>query len=89
MSQNPQANARPCRKPSARRSPSEARTLLAIPARSAFFGALPRSDNSPTVMVRAIASRRGVGMPCFFGFCARSFTPDAAPLGLVTLLFFV
>ncbi|MGC9270550.1 sodium:proton antiporter [Acidiphilium sp.] len=57
-----------------------ARLLTAISAGSVFFGALTYLGNAPNLMIRAIAARRGVRMPGFFGYFA------AAALVLVPLL---
>jgi Na+/H+ antiporter NhaD/arsenite permease-like protein len=42
--------------------------LVAISAGAVFFGALTYIGNAPNMMVRAIAVRRGVKMPGFFGY---------------------
>ena len=42
--------------------------LVAISAGAVFFGALTYIGNAPNMMVRAIASHRGVRMPGFFGY---------------------
>jgi Na+/H+ antiporter NhaD/arsenite permease-like protein len=42
-------------------------TLVAISAGAVFFGGLTYIGNAPNLMVRAIAARRGVAMPSFFG----------------------
>jgi Na+/H+ antiporter NhaD/arsenite permease-like protein len=44
--------------------------LLAISGGAVFFGALTYIGNAPNMMVRAIASRRGVPMPGFFPYTA-------------------
>jgi len=62
--------------------------LLAVSCGSVFMGALTYIGNAPNFMVRAIASRRGVRMPSFFGFMAWSLTLMLPPLLLVTVLFF-
>jgi Na+/H+ antiporter NhaD/arsenite permease-like protein len=45
-----------------------ARLLTAIAAGSVFFGPLTYLGNAPNLMIREIASRRGVRMPGFFAF---------------------
>ncbi len=42
--------------------------LTAISAGAVFFGALTYIGNAPNMMLRAIASHRGVRMPGFFGY---------------------
>ena len=42
--------------------------LTAISAGAVFFGGLTYIGNAPNMMLRAIASHRGVRMPGFFGF---------------------
>lgn len=45
-----------------------AQTLMAISMGAVFMGAMTYIGNAPNFMVRAIAERRGVKMPSFFGF---------------------
>jgi Na+/H+ antiporter NhaD/arsenite permease-like protein len=44
--------------------------LIAISAGAVFFGALTYIGNAPNMMVRAIATQRGVKMPGFFPYTA-------------------
>ena len=46
----------------------QAPILIAISTASVFMGALTYVGNAPNLMVRAIASHRGVKMPGFFGY---------------------
>lgn len=46
----------------------QAPTLIAISTASVFMGALTYVGNAPNLMVRAIASHRGLKMPGFFGY---------------------
>lgn len=47
-----------------------AKLLTAIAAGSVFFGPVTYLGNAPNLMIREIASRRGVKMPGFFAFSA-------------------
>jgi Na+/H+ antiporter NhaD/arsenite permease-like protein len=49
---------------------AESRVLEALSAGTVFFGALTYLGNAPNMMVRAIASRRGVRMPGFLTYLA-------------------
>ena len=49
-------------------SAAPARLLGAIAAGSVFFGPVTYLGNAPNLMIREIASRRGVRMPGFFAF---------------------
>lgn len=65
-----------------------AELLTAIAAGSVFFGPLTYLGNAPNLMIREIASRRGVRMPGFFSF-AGVMIPIMVPIYVVlTLLFF-
>jgi Na+/H+ antiporter NhaD/arsenite permease-like protein len=66
-----------------------AHVLAAISAGAVFFGALTYIGNAPNLMVRSIASHRGVRMPGFFGFMAWSCVLLLPVFGLATLLFFL
>jgi Na+/H+ antiporter NhaD/arsenite permease-like protein len=46
----------------------QGRLLTAIAAGSVFFGPVTYLGNAPNLMIREIASRRGVRMPGFFAF---------------------
>lgn len=64
-------------------------TLLAVSMGSVFMGALSYIGNAPNFMVKAIAERRKVAMPSFFGYMVWSFG-FLVPLFVVqTLVFFV
>jgi Na+/H+ antiporter NhaD/arsenite permease-like protein len=63
--------------------------LRALSAGAVFFGGLTYIGNAPNLMLRAIASHRGVRMPGFFifsGYAALALLPVFALMGL---LFFV
>ena len=62
--------------------------LSALSAGAVFFGAITYIGNAPNLMVRAIASHRGVRMPGFFGYMALSSIVLFPALLLLTLLFF-
>ena len=62
--------------------------LSAIAAGAVFFGALTYIGNAPNLMVRSIASHRGVRMPGFFGYMAWSCALLLPVLALETWLFF-
>lgn len=67
---------------------AESRVLEALSAGTVFFGAMTYLGNAPNMMVRAIASRRGVRMPGFLaylGMAAGLLLPLFALLSLVTL----
>lgn len=65
-----------------------AHTLQAISAGSVFFGAVTYIGNAPNMMLRAIASRRGVRVPGFFGYCLWSVPLLLPPFVLLSLVFF-
>jgi Na+/H+ antiporter NhaD/arsenite permease-like protein len=75
-------------RPAALAGPQSA-VLMAISAGAVFFGGLTYIGNAPNMMLRAIASHRGVRMPGFFGFMALSSCLLLPALVLVTLLFFL
>jgi Na+/H+ antiporter NhaD/arsenite permease-like protein len=63
--------------------------VLAISAGAVFFGAMTYIGNGPNFMVKAIAERRGVRMPGFFGYIVRYSLPVLLPVFfLVWLIFF-
>jgi Na+/H+ antiporter NhaD/arsenite permease-like protein len=64
-------------------------TLMAISAGAVFFGGLTYIGNAPNMMLRAIASHRGVRMPGFFTFMLLSSCLLLPVLVLVSLLFFI
>jgi Na+/H+ antiporter NhaD/arsenite permease-like protein len=68
---------------------ADAMILTAISAGAVFCGGLTYIGNAPNMMLRAIASHRGVRMPGFFGFMFLSSCVMLPVLVLVSLLFFV
>jgi Na+/H+ antiporter NhaD/arsenite permease-like protein len=62
--------------------------LEAISSGAVFFGALTYIGNAPNLMVRAIASHRGVRMPGFFGYMAWSCGLLLPLLVLLSVLFY-
>ena len=62
--------------------------LIATSAGAVFFGALTYIGNAPNLMLRAIASHRGVRMPDFFGYMAWSCALLLPAFILLSLLFF-
>ncbi len=65
-----------------------ARTLVAISTGAVFFGGLTYIGAAPNLLIRAIAARRGVRMPGFFGYCGSAALVLALPLLLVSLALF-
>jgi Na+/H+ antiporter NhaD/arsenite permease-like protein len=63
--------------------------LTAISAGAVFFGGLTYVGNAPNMMLRAIASHRGVRMPGFFGFMLLSSALLLPVFVLVSMLFFI
>ncbi len=63
--------------------------LRALSAGAVFFGAMTYIGNAPNMMVRAIAARRGVRMPGFFGYMLWSCALLLLPFVLLTFLFFL
>jgi Na+/H+ antiporter NhaD/arsenite permease-like protein len=63
--------------------------LQAISAGAVFFGGLTYIGNAPNMMLRAIASHRGVPMPGFFGFMLWACCLLLPVLVLLSLLFFI
>ncbi len=51
---------------------AHAATLMAISMGAVYFGALTYIGNAPNFMIKAVAEDRGIAMPSFFGFAARS-----------------
>jgi Na+/H+ antiporter NhaD/arsenite permease-like protein len=68
--------------------PDETRILRAISAGAVFFGGLTYIGNAPNMMLRAVASHRGVRMPGFFGFSLLAAAVSLPVFVLLTLLFF-
>jgi Na+/H+ antiporter NhaD/arsenite permease-like protein len=53
-----------------------------------MFGALTYIGNAPNLLVRSVASHRGVRMPSFFGYMAISCALLLPLFAMLTLLFF-
>jgi len=62
--------------------------LAALSAGAVFFGALTYIGNAPNMMLRAIASHRGVRMPGFFAFTATVAVLLLPVFAILTVLFF-
>lgn len=62
--------------------------LTAIAAGSVFFGPLTYLGNAPNLMIREIASRRGVRMPGFFMYAGVMITVMTPVLAVESLIFF-
>ncbi len=62
--------------------------LIATAAGAVFFGALTYIGNAPNMMLRAIASHRGVRMPSFFGYMALSTALLLPVFVLLSVVFF-
>jgi len=62
--------------------------LQAIASGAVFFGGLTYIGNAPNLMIRSIASHRGVRMPSFFGFMMASGMLLLPALVLLSLVFF-
>jgi Na+/H+ antiporter NhaD/arsenite permease-like protein len=62
--------------------------LQAISAGATFFGALTYIGNAPNMMLRAIASHRGVRMPGFIGFMLLSSTLLLPVFAVLSVVFF-
>ena len=62
--------------------------LIALSAGSMFFGGLTYIGNAPNLLIRTIASHRGVRMPSFFGYMAWSCMLLLPAYLLLTALFF-
>ena len=69
-------------------SGTESVVLAAISAGAVFFGGMTYIGNAPNMMLRAIASHRGVRMPGFFGFMLLSSALLLPVLGLLSVVFF-
>ena len=61
-------------------------TLAAISMGAVYMGALTYIGNAPNFMVYAIANKRGVKMPSFFGYMLWSCAVLLPVLGLLTFL---
>jgi Na+/H+ antiporter NhaD/arsenite permease-like protein len=70
-------------------SSTDAIVLQAISAGAVFFGGLTYIGNAPNMMLRAIASHRGVPMPGFFGFMLWACCLLLPVLVLLSLLVFI
>ena len=62
--------------------------LRALSAGAVFFGALTYLGNAPNLMIRAIASRRGVRMPGFGGYLLAASVVLVPLFALETVVFF-
>jgi Na+/H+ antiporter NhaD/arsenite permease-like protein len=69
-------------------SPSEADALQAISSGAVMFGGLTYIGNAPNLMLRALASRRGVRMPGFVPFMLRASVVMLPVLAVVSAVFF-
>jgi Na+/H+ antiporter NhaD/arsenite permease-like protein len=67
---------------------AQAVALQAISAGATFFGGLTYIGNAPNLMLRAIAAHRGVRMPGFLGFMARSAALLLPVFVLLSVVFF-
>ncbi|HQT46982.1 MAG TPA: sodium:proton antiporter [Acidocella sp.] len=65
-----------------------AHLLSALAAGSVFFGPVTYLGNAPNLMIRAIASRRGVRMPGFFSYSGIMILLLTPIFGLMGILFF-
>jgi len=63
-------------------------TLVAISAGAVFFGGLTYIGNAPNLMIRTIASERGVRMPSFFGLMLLTGTMLLPCFLLISAIFF-
>jgi Na+/H+ antiporter NhaD/arsenite permease-like protein len=69
-------------------SPSEVDALRAISSGAVMFGGLTYIGNAPNLMLRALASRRGVRMPGFVPFMLRASVVMLPVLAVVSAVFF-
>ncbi len=68
---------------------NQAAVLRAISAGATMFGGLTYIGNAPNLMLKTIASHRGVHMPGFFGFMAWAILTMGPILAIVGTLFFL
>jgi Na+/H+ antiporter NhaD/arsenite permease-like protein len=66
----------------------QTQVLRAISAGAVMFGGLTYIGNAPNLMVRAVASHRGVRMPGFFGFMVRAAVVMLPVLAVVSIVCF-
>jgi Na+/H+ antiporter NhaD/arsenite permease-like protein len=66
---------------------AHAATLKAISMGAVYFGALTYIGNAPNFMIKAVAEDRGIAMPSFFGFVAKSGGVMLPLLALVGIVF--
>jgi Na+/H+ antiporter NhaD/arsenite permease-like protein len=66
---------------------THAGTLMAISMGAVYFGALTYIGNAPNFMIKAVAEDRGVPMPSFFGFVAKSGGVMLPLLGAIGFLY--
>jgi len=64
------------------------RTLAAISAAAAFFGALTYTGNAPNLLIKGIAEHQGIAMPHFFGYIGWALLSLLPWLLLAQMLFF-
>jgi hypothetical protein len=69
-------------------SPGQQAALAAISAGSVMFGGLTYIGNAPNLMLRAVASHRGVRMPGFIGFLLWAALAMLPVLAVVSWAFF-
>lgn len=69
-------------------TPGQAAALRAISAGAVMFGGLTYIGNAPNLMLRAVASHRGVRMPGFVPFMLRAALVMLPVLGVVSVVFF-
>ena len=64
------------------------RTLAAISAAAAYFGALTYTGNAPNLLIKRLAEQQGVAMPNFFGYIGWAMACLLPWLLLAQLIFF-
>ena len=69
--------------------PDQVRELTALSAGAVFFGGLTYIGNAPNMMLRGVASHRGVRMPGFFGFMAMAAAVLLPVFVVLTVVFFL
>jgi Na+/H+ antiporter NhaD/arsenite permease-like protein len=69
-------------------SPGQADALRAISAGAVMFGGLTYIGNAPNLMLRTVASHRGVRMPGFVPFMLRSAAVMLPVLAVISAVFF-
>lgn len=66
-----------------------ATTLLAISMGAVFMGAMTYIGNAPNLMVKSIATSKGIKMPSFFGYMLWSVTILGSVFLILTLIYFI